>query len=478
MVESIRNPGTLASLRRQAVGYFLSSFRQPLGLSGRFRVGVTWNVVAAVLTQGSNFLSNIIIANLLGREAFGSFGIIQSTMLASAGIAQIATGVTATKYVAEFRSRAPGRAGALLGLCSAVTVLTGIISTLMVWFSGTWLAVHALKDASLIGGLRIAAFFVLFAVMNGYQLGALAGLESYRTLAVGAGAQGILQIVLTGLGAWRWGVNGALFGLLFTAAARWMFFHFALRSEAAEQGIKLRYSGLWEESPVLLRFAIPAALSGMSSAPAAWIGSALLMRQSGGHGQVALFSAALSFKSAALFLPLVLNNVGMSILNHQRGLRDENRFRKVFWTNTGITVGCVTLGALVIAATGRYLLKAFGHGFTEGYPVLLLLMMAAAIETMAVAVYQVIQAQEKMWLSLLGVVLPKDFALVLSAYLLVPSYGAIGLGIAHVVWAAVNCIAVLLIAHVIGLRLHATDSSSVDGAVLRSTLPVAIDNTY
>lgn len=470
-LRNIQNSHTLTSLRSQAVQYVQNSFRQPFGLGGRFRVGVTWNVIAAVLTQGSNFLSNVVIANLLGQDAFGSFGVIQSTILTSAGIAQIATGITATKYVAEFRSRAPERAGGLLGLCSAVTLVTGIIATLVIWFSAPWLTVHALKDSSLTGGLRIAAWVVLFAVMNGYQMGALAGLESYRTLALGASAQGFFQIVVSGLGAWRWGVKGALFGLLATAAARWIFFHFALRHESAEQDITIRYSGLAKEFPILLRFAIPAALSGMSSAPAVWIGIALLMRQPGGHGQVALFSAALSFKSVALFLPLVLNNVGMSILNNQRGLRDQNRFRKVFWANTGITLGCVLLGALFIAVTGRFLLKAFGHGFTEAYPVLLLLMVAAVIETLAIAIYQIIQAQERMWLSLFGVVLPKDFGLVMSAYLLVPSYHAVGLGTAHIVCATLNCVAVLIIARFTGFKLPGSNSSITKPLVLTSSVP-------
>src|SRR5579863_9428136 len=183
--------GVVLALATDGLRHLQSSFRNPIGLPGRFRIGVTWNVIAAVLTQGGNFLSNIVIANMLGREAFGAFGIIQSTVLASAGIAQIATGITATKYVAEFRSRAPERAGKLLGLCSAVTLATGIAATLLVWFCAPWLAAHALKDPSLTGGLRIASFCVLFAVMNGYQLGALAGLESYRVLAIGSGAQGV-----------------------------------------------------------------------------------------------------------------------------------------------------------------------------------------------------------------------------------------------------------------------------------------------
>jgi len=101
------------------------------GLRARFLHGITWNVVNALFTQGSVFLSNVIIANLLGREIFGEYGMIQSTLLTVSGIAQVATGITATKYVAEYRSTDKEKTGRILGLCSTVTFLTGCVATLL-----------------------------------------------------------------------------------------------------------------------------------------------------------------------------------------------------------------------------------------------------------------------------------------------------------------------------------------------------------
>ena len=59
-------------------------------LRARFQSGVFWSVTAALASSGFNFVLNIAIARLLGRETFGQFGIVQSTIATVSGIAQLA----------------------------------------------------------------------------------------------------------------------------------------------------------------------------------------------------------------------------------------------------------------------------------------------------------------------------------------------------------------------------------------------------
>lgn len=61
---------------------------QAQGLRARFHAGVFWKVVATLATQGSDFLANLVITNLLGRDGFGEFSIVRTTVLALAGSAQ------------------------------------------------------------------------------------------------------------------------------------------------------------------------------------------------------------------------------------------------------------------------------------------------------------------------------------------------------------------------------------------------------
>lgn len=400
-------------------------------MRARFQRGISWNVTGAVLNNGANFLTNVAIANLLGREIFGQYGMIQSTLMTFVGIAQAAGGITATKYVAEFRSSNKERAGRILGLCAATTFATGVLATFLILFSAPWLASTTLKASFLVRPLQIASAVVFFTVVNAYQMGALAGLESYREWAIANGLQGPIQLGLCGLSAWRWGLQGAVAGLLATSAMRWLILQIVLKREATRQGILLRYSGLGRERSILFRFALPAALSSLTAAPAIWLGNTFLVRQAGGYSQLALFSAALNLKNVVMFLPLLVNNVGMSLLNNQRGENNQLRYRKIFWTNIFLTAGAASAGALFVGVFGRPLLRLYGKTFPEGQHILALLLSVAVIEATAMAFFQVIYSEEKMWLSFLGIMLPRDIALVLFAYSFAPVYGAFGLGLAY-----------------------------------------------
>lgn len=432
---------------------------KPGTLRFRFQHGISWNIIGAIINNGSNFLTNIAIANLLGRELFGQYGMLQSTLATFVGIAQAAGGITATRYVAEFRATNRERAGRVLGLCTATTAITGIVSTTLILLCSPWLATTTLRSSFLTRPLQIAAGVVFFTVVNAYQMGALAGLESYREWAIANGLQGPAQLAICSFLAWRWGLQGAVLGLLATAVIRWGVLHLTLVREAKKQDIHVHYSGIWEERTILYRFALPAALSSLSAAPAIWFGNALLARQTGGYSQLALFSAALNLKSVVMFLPILVNNVGVSLLNNQRGESHEGRYRTVFWANMLLTGSTALVGAILAAVFGQPLLKLYGKTFSEAQSILSLLMCVAVIEAVAMAFYQVIQSKEKMWLSVGLISLPRDLLFVFLSYWLIPINGAWGLSVAYAVAWCVYLIVAASITLSLGLSLRASHSS-------------------
>jgi O-antigen/teichoic acid export membrane protein len=417
-------------------------------LHARLQKGIAWNLVGAVFNQGSTFAVNIIIAHLLSRQVFGEYAMIQSTLLTMATIAQLATGYTATKYVAEFRSTDQDKTGRILGLCSVVSAAAACVATLILLVGAPWLAVNAFNAPHLAPALMIAAGVVLFMVMNGYQMGALAGLESYLLLAKAGVISGSLYLGICVVAAWIGGLHGVLVGLVVSALLQWTILSYFLFAESARQKIVIRYRGLWQEREIILKFALPAALSGFISLPALWLANTFLVRQPDGYEQMALYSAANSFRVLVLILPHLMNNVGTSLLNNQKGMGDESRYRKVFWVNLTLTAGSVSIGALTVVLFGPWLLGMFGRGFGEGYAVLLVLMLSTTPEALAVATYQVVQSQGKMWLSLFVVSLPRDGMIVLMSYLFSPLYGAVGLAGAYTLgWILALLTIIAMIAH-------------------------------
>lgn len=396
----------------------------------RLHSGILLNLVGGAFAQGSTFALNLVSANLLGRLAFGEFTVVQTTLSTVGGLAQVATGYTATKYVAEFRERDPERAARILHLCRLLSTGTALVAALSLALTAPWIATRAYGAPHLTPWLRTAAPGVLFIVMNGFRSGTLAGLESYPALARVGVTSGVIYLLLGVLGAFLGGVHGAIVGIVVSSGVQWLLLGFMLPKELARWNIPQRAEDSWRERSTFLHFALPASVTGAITLPAFWLASAFLVRQPGGLEQMALFGAANSFRVIVLFVPNVMNSVGMSLLNNQRTASADG-YRRVFWWTFGLVAAFVSVGAAGVIASGPWLLRAFGKGFDSGYTVLSLLMLAAVTESVATWTYQVIQSHGKMWLTLFFVTLPRDCLIVALAYALTPGHGAAGLAAAH-----------------------------------------------
>lgn len=402
----------------------------PVTLRTRFQTGITYNLVGAVFNQGSTFVFTIVAANLFGRHVFGEFAMLQTTILTLAQIAQLGCGVTATRFISEYRAVDKGRVGRILALLQSFSLLAGSCCGLLLAGLSPWLAGGFLKAAELKLAFALAGGVVLFCTLNGLMMGALAGLEAYRRLARALMASGVGYFAICVASAWAGGLNGAVAGLLASAVLQYVLLRRELTAECREQGIPVAAPRWHEERSVLSRFAVPAALSGFTTMPSLWLANAFLARQPDGYVQLALYGAAYTLMTATLFLPNIANTVGMSLLNFHRS-ESAGAFRRTFWANFAFVVGVVCLGAGALSLLGPFLLRLFGKDFKAGYSVLLVMMLATVLQGIGTAIYQLIYTEQRMWVSFFAIALPRDSMLVVLAYLLIPAHGAIGLATAY-----------------------------------------------
>ena len=75
----------------------------------------------------------------------------------------------------------------------------------------------------------------------------------------------------------------------------------------------------------------------------------------------------------------------------------------------------------------------FGNNFIAAKPILLIVLVSGVFESTAGAIYQRIQSHGMIWLSLFFMNIPVVFLFVITAYFVVPSMGAFGLGVASLV---------------------------------------------
>jgi O-antigen/teichoic acid export membrane protein len=226
-------------------------------------------------------------------------------------------------------------------------------------------------------------------------------------------------------------LNGTLIGLSIGAFVRCAIHNRWLRLESRAQGIKPCYSGLSQEMAVITKFALPAAIAGYYSMPMIWLANAFLVRQPGGYGEMALYASSSSVRILVLFIPQVINNVSLSILNNIKGSGDMQRYKRVYQSTVLIIVAIILPLALLIGFFGDAILSVFGNDFSGGKTILQVLMVSTVFEGIAVSLYQHLQAQGKIWSSFFLINIPREALFLVLAFILVPVQGAVGLSMAY-----------------------------------------------
>lgn len=434
---------------------------RPPTLRHRFGTGVMWNTAAVVFSQGSTFVANLLLANLLGRAGFGGYAIVLGTAQAFAQLGSLGMGSTATRYLAEYRTAHGARAAAILGFTFLVTVYSAVSFSLALVVGSRWIGAAVLKVPELTGLLRVAGIAVFFSILNGYLTGVLAGLERFRVLGqVNAGA-GLLYVLAAAVGATEWGLTGAVTGLAVGGAGQFALLYAAFRRALSRARLSPQTTRLGDDQPIIRRWVIPGVLGGFTSTAALWCLQALMTRQPGGLGSVAVYGAAYNLVTVVLFLPNVANSVGMTLLSNLLGERDADQYRKFFLHNLKVTITIVLISGFLLGISGHLLLRFYGGEFAPGYVPLVILLVATVPESLTIALSQIVLSHERIWTSIRWVNLPRDVSIILLGVLMVPTYGAVGAAVAYLGGRLVGFAATALLVARLGLDLPMPRSSMV-----------------
>ena len=421
----------------------------------RFATDIVWNVTGALFNQGSTLALGLVVANVLGREQYGVYGFLQSTILLFMNVGQMAMGVVATKFVGEYHIRDKERAGRVIALCLAFSIASAAVAATAAFLLAPAIAASIFHDVRAANLVRAGVPAIFFMIVAGPCSGILAGFGNFRKNALAGVAGGLVYFAVGAAAAVRFGLMavivgiGASSGFLFAVLLALVF------GEARWQGVPVTWRQLrsiGSERRNLFDVAVPAALTGFSTLPAIWLATAILARQRGGMAALALFTAANSIRQVILYGPYLINNVGFSVLSRHRGTGDEAGFRRAFWLNVFISASVAVAMCAATVAGGPWILRVFGPAFAGGYGVLVLLAAAAIPEALALGIYQLIQSRGLIWMSFFFVALPRDGALVLFAFLLSPRHGPFGLAEAFMISVLIMLTSTLLLGRRHGIQ--------------------------
>jgi O-antigen/teichoic acid export membrane protein len=373
---------------------------------------------------------------MLGKVGFGELAIIQSTVGMFGIFAGFSLGLTATKYVAEFRNKDPERAGRVVALSGLTATVTAGLMCTTLFLAAPWLAEHTLSAPQLGGLLRIGTLFLFLQALNGAQTGALAGFESFRTIAVVNFVAGISAFPMMTGGAYWGGVDGAVWGLVSSVLVNWILNHIALRIEAARANICIFTFPTTQDLAVLWRFSLPAFFAGAVIGPVVWACNAFLVNGAGGYAQMGIYNAALAIQNLILMVAATLELPLLTAFSNLNPAGDSQLGR----VNMLATWSVGVFPALLLICFPELIQTVYGRDFAG--PAFLRTVVVVCIFTSIVVYKQglgrVLLAREMVWWCALS---NACWALVLlpSAYFLA-RYGAIGLALSFLIAYAVNTV--------------------------------------
>jgi len=410
----------------------------PIGY--RLARGVFWSLAGVLASRGLMFIATVFVARILGRTVYGQLGMVQSTVSMFGLFAGFGMGLTATKYVAEYRETDRPRAGRIIRLTEMFAVATAGLMALALLAFAPWLANRTLNAPHLTSVLRIGTLILFISALNGAQAGALAGFEAFKTIAGVNLLVGLISFPLLVGGAYFGGLSGSVWALVVNLGASWVLNQIALHKEARRYRVPLALGNSdGGDLPVLWRFSLPAVLAGSMVAPVDWACNAMLVNRPHGYGEMGVYGAANQLYSMLLFLPTLFGQVVLPILSERLGHKDVRRSTQTMLVAMKANALCVVPFIVVASILSPYIMRLFGEGFKDGWPTLIVVLWTAALYAIQAPVGQIIQASGKMWTGFF-MNLGWATAFVLGTFVLVKD-GAFGLagarGIAyllHSVW--------------------------------------------
>jgi O-antigen/teichoic acid export membrane protein len=409
------------------------------GLRARFLSGAFWSVLAAVSSRGANVFGSVVVGRLLGRSGLGEYGMILGTLVIVTSIAGASLGQFGTRYVAEFKVSNPPRAGRVIGLTLLSALVLALAAAIAIYAFADALAARYLNAPAMAPLVRISASVLLFSIVAATMAACIAGLEEFRATARVNVLAAVSFVPVTLVLTHAIGLRGAIVALVVQNFVILLGSAMVLRRHCRLRGIVVSLAGTREDLAILWTFAVPAAMSAIAVTPVIWYGSVILVSSAAGYSQMGLFSAALQWYNAVIFIPIAISPLILSLMASSSREANTTHYGKVVRASllaNGAVAGCTSVGLLIAAPL---LIRVYGNEFAGAVIVLRILALAATMNALAGVVGQIIASRASMWWGFaLNLLWGTVFLTV--AHLLVGNQGAIGLGLAYLISYSVHLV--------------------------------------
>lgn len=408
----------------------------------RIASGAFWSMVGTALSKVFVLIGGMFCARILGKEGFGEFGMIRSTISMFVVFGTAGLGLTATKHIAEFLKTAKEKIPSIYMLTNGFATITGGIVVVLVLLLSDYLVNNTLNSPQLLTSLRFGALLLFVTVLNGAQFGTLSGFENFKAIAQNNVIGGIAETVFMLLGAYYYGVEGAVLGFGMGFVCLFIANQYSINNTFKNYGIKIDRKLFYRQDLKLLyKFSLPAMLSSLLVTPVMWGIRAILVNHDD-FGELANFEIATQWRLIILFVPSAVGQIVLPILSSINS-SDRQKFWKVLKYNLMLNVSVSFCIALLVCICSPLIVSFYGDDFTNPYP-LIVLAFSTIFSSIASVVGMSIQSRAKIWTGFLFNLLWATMVCSLSYFFVKQGYGSTGLSLAILISYIVHSILQLI----------------------------------
>jgi O-antigen/teichoic acid export membrane protein len=366
-------------------------------LENRLIGGLYWTLVGTAAARGATLLASLMVARVLGREVFGQFGAIDTTVGMFAVFGNLGLAVSTTKLLAKHRDADPRTAGRVLALSSLYAIMAGTAAALCLVIAAPWMAKTSLAAPQLTLDLRIGALVLFFSAINSTLAGAQNAFQEFRSIARIGVITGALSVPTLVSGARLGGVEGAVIGLVVIQAATCLLQVAAIKRCCGVKGIAIEWKGCWVERWRLIRFSVPAFLSSSLNAPVNWLCIALLINYGGGYSQMGLLQIVNVWFLLLLFVPGKLAQVYFPLLEDLLSRGDQRGAQRLVWKIMGVCAVAFSAAALCITMLATVILNCYGPNYGDARGALIVTAWTGAFVAASQPLGILLLAMSRMW---------------------------------------------------------------------------------
>ena len=326
--------------------------------------GLLSDSIWAVSGNGiGNFLllvAGIVIARLLGKDLYGEYGMVKTTMFNIAAFSTFGLGYTATKFVSEYFQKDKECIKGIVKTSLYITLISSSSLCILLFLFAQPLAVF-INAPELATPFRFLGIIMICRAMATTSGAICSGFKDFKNVGINNVLSGFLFFLFGFILTYYGSVNGALIALFLSQLVMCI-----TNLVLVNKHVRTLPPTQKAIDTNIFKYSFPVALQELSYMISTW-GATLLITKYASLGEVGIWTAAQQWNAIVLFIPGLLVNVVLAYLS---GSIDTKQHKGLLKKMLFINFICAALPLLIVVVLSPFIVSMYGASF-EGMGIVL-----------------------------------------------------------------------------------------------------------